>query len=121
MEDVIGIAAIDKKMGHGALMTWGRIFDPVDDKGILEITRVVLPKYGFLNVRKVAICSSLKEVASFPYFFEALLSFSWKPIPFGERSYATWRKRIETEMRAGKHFHFLGILRKGQIFPNPGP
>lgn len=53
------------------------------------------------------VCASLSEAAAQPYFYEALLDFAQKPIPFGE-GYGRWRREKAAAMADGSEFYFLG-------------
>jgi hypothetical protein len=52
---------------------------------------------------------SLIEVSRFQYFYEALLSFAWKPIPFGEHM-QEWQASRRLELKAGRGIYFLGSI-----------
>jgi hypothetical protein len=56
------------------------------------------------------VCGSLREAAdsgSAPYFYECLLYFCWKPIPFGDH-YEQWRSDREAAMEQGRDISFCG-------------
>ena len=108
MEDIIAIKVLDKKKGEAAFLTWGRVFDRVDPAHIEKVLTRFLPKYGLNDVAKVTVCWSLKDVASYPYFFEKLVFFAWKPIPFGKR-YKSWAFKMKRAISSGKEIYFLGI------------
>ena len=89
-------------------MTWGRIQDPVDP-GPLE-TLTLRASSGFRLIGsplKARVCSSLREAAGEPYFYEALLAFARESIPYGD-GYEAWRAAKDTAMGSGKGFVFLG-------------
>jgi hypothetical protein len=53
------------------------------------------------------LCDSLQEARDAPYFFEAVIAFAHRPIPFGP-GYEAWRRRLLRRMRDGKEICFLG-------------
>jgi hypothetical protein len=107
MHDVIAIKVKDKRKGKGAFLTWGRVFDRLDTSEIENKIILAAKRFGFHHIESISVCESLQSVAHYPYFYEALLTISWKPIPFG-RGYKIWAKKKKREMLAGKEIYFLG-------------
>ena len=46
------------------------------------------------------VCASLREAASQPHFYEALLTFAQQPIPYGD-GYDKWRREKAEDMEEG--------------------
>ena len=44
MEDIVAIKAVEKSGKEHFFLTWGRIFDPVDEEALLAAVRVNLPR-----------------------------------------------------------------------------
>jgi hypothetical protein len=108
MEDVIAIEVTDRKRGQAAFMTWGRIIDPIDtDKTIASLTPV-FAKAGFLDVVDVNVCENLGMASGYPYFYEGIIHFASKKIPYG-RGYKAWEERTRLAMLRGKDVYFLGL------------
>lgn len=108
MEDVVGIKAKDRSGNIVAFMTWGRLFDPVEDDGLLKAVENQSGSFAGGPMIDFSICRSLLDVADHQYFFEGLLHFAWRPIPFGE-GYEQWRKQKRIELKeSGKDLFFLG-------------
>jgi len=42
-----------------------------------------------------------------PLFYEALVWFAQKPIPFGE-GYESWQRKVDSLMQDGKEIYFVG-------------
>jgi hypothetical protein len=53
------------------------------------------------------MCTSLREAAGAPWFYEGLMSMAVHKIPSGPR-YRKRRKRIKAEMKRGMHLYFAG-------------
>lgn len=108
MEDIVAVE-VTTSDGHRAyFMTWGRIQDIVDPGPIERLMLKVAHKFAIGGAAESArICKSLQEAKDAPYFYEAVVAFAHKPIPFGP-DYANWRRRMQRRMRAGKEIYFLG-------------
>jgi len=50
---------------------------------------------------------TLQEAAQAPYFFEGLVSFAQRPIPFGDQ-YEDWRAKRRKRMEDGHEIYYLG-------------
>ena len=111
MDDIIAVEVKDGKRGNAAFLTWGRVFDRIDPDIIENKIAAAAPRFGLHNIKSVQVCWSLQEVARYPYFYEALVAFSWKPIPFG-KGYKAWAAKKRKEISAGKEIYFLGTIPK---------
>jgi hypothetical protein len=90
LEDVVAIKARSKNGKAVAFLTWGRLFDRIDDIELLRVVKFHSGKYAGAPMTQFRLCDSLLEVADHQYFYEALLSFSRQPIPYGKR-YESWK------------------------------
>lgn len=82
MEHIIGIKFKHKDGTYGAYITWGRIFDDLDDADLLEI---VSKKPHVLEAK---LCRTLQEVKHYPYFYEVFWQFpAYKDIPDDPKEY----------------------------------
>jgi hypothetical protein len=110
MDDVVAIEVVTPPQRH-YFLTWGRIFDPVDGVELLATIEAHLGQVG-LNKKEVTasrVCSTLQEASQALYFFEGLISFSHRPIPFGD-GYELWRKKKQSQMEEGREIYYLGAL-----------
>jgi len=92
MEDIVGIKIIDKKKGEAAFITWGRLFDTIDDTELLNVVKKHFSRWGITELESIELCYSLVEIAYMPYFYECLIRFIQEPIPFGPK-YDAWKKK----------------------------
>jgi hypothetical protein len=111
VEDVVGIKVRDKKRGWMGLMTWGRLWDPVDATELLRVVKRHFTTCGIDEADEVEVCWSLRDLSSAEYFYEAILHFSWNPPPFGD-TYADWRNARRKDLEEGRGIYFLGSLEK---------
>ena len=101
MEDIVAIRVIDSRGKKHFFVTWGRVFDAVDPKPLLDAVRSSLPKFGGMSaIRSIRVCETLQEAADQPYFYEALFSFS------RERDLSERVRRAR--IIAGKNIYYLG-------------
>jgi hypothetical protein len=107
VEDIVAIKATDSRGKHHFFLTWGRSFDRVDPKPLLTAVRPGLAQFGLPVIRKLDVCATLQEASGQPYFFEALLAFARKPIPFG-KTYTAWRAACRRRIASGKDIYYLG-------------
>ncbi len=107
VEDVIAVRVTLEDGESLAFMTWGRLFDAVDETEILDAVEKALPTYGIRAWSTIAVCDNLGEVANERYFYEALLSFAWKAPPSGKR-HASWQSKKRKLVKAGRNIYFLG-------------
>lgn len=108
MENVVAVTARTKD-GHAvAFLTWGRLWDPVDDRKLLEVIASRSVAFAGAPMTDFKVCNSLSEVADYLYFYEGLLHFAWRPIPIGD-SYESWREdRAARLAESGEDLYFLG-------------
>jgi len=106
MEDVVAIEATFTDGSKLYCMTWGRVFDPVDPTELLAVVQplIVQPED---DLAKLRVCETLQEASSAPYFFEALIFFGQRSIPFGP-GYAEWEYRMRAAVKSGKQVYRLG-------------
>ena len=109
MEDIVGIKFEDKKMGEGAFLTWGRLFDEVDESELLDLIKKHLPNWNINNLESIEVCYSLQEVSDQPYFYECLIKFIQEPIPYGAK-YKAWKKKKKKALLEGKDIYFMGFM-----------
>jgi len=110
LEDVVGITGKASSGNDMAFMTWGRLFDPVDDAEFLDIIELHSSMFAGGPARNLKVCNSLLEVSKYEYFYEALLHYAWNKIPFGE-NWNEWRSaRREALIKSGADIYFLGPL-----------
>lgn len=107
MDDVVGVIAEDSVRGRVGFVTYGRLWDPVDPAELLANISAHLPECGIENVVSLSLCDTLSELREAPYFFESLISFSWRPIPFGP-NYEQWRESTRREVELGRHIYCVG-------------
>jgi len=107
VEEIVAIKATDKRGTKHFFVTWGRAFDPVDPKPLLTAVRPALSQFGLSGIRSLQVCSTLQEASGQPYFFEALLAFSQKRIPYG-KTYSTWNAACRKQIASGKDIYYLG-------------
>jgi hypothetical protein len=109
MDDVVGIKVRDPERGWVGFMTWGRLWDPVADAELLRAIRAHLRTLGIEQPEELELCSSLRELRSAEYFYEAIINFSWRPPPFGD-GYDAWKDARRAELEEGLSIYFLGNL-----------
>ena len=106
MEDIIAIKVVtgsEKKF----FLTWGRIFDRVDEQKIIDIIKGFLSVYRIKEYQQIRVCESIQEASSAKYFFECLFKMSQKKIPFGV-GYKKWQSSMRKKIETGKEIYFLG-------------
>jgi hypothetical protein len=109
MEDVVGIRLHDRQKGYWGVITWGRIWDRIDDSKLCEAIKNHAPQIGLTACDEVELCESLAEIASAKYFYEAIIAFASRPIPFGE-GYEAWREERKREISEGREIYSVGAL-----------
>jgi hypothetical protein len=101
MEDIVAVRVTDSRGKKHFFITWGRAFDRVDPKSLLEAIRSSLPKSGSLSaIRSIKVCDTLQDASKQPYFYEALFSFS--------RERVSSKKVLRARIVAGKDIYYLG-------------
>ena len=108
MEDLVAVE-VTTNDGHTCyFITWGRIQSAVDPAPLERLIMKVASHFAIGSEPASArLCWSLSDARDAPYFYEALWSFSQKPIPFGP-GYEKWRKRMNRRMREGREIYFVG-------------
>jgi len=109
MEDIVGIKIKDKIKGEGALITWGRLFDPVDETELLDVIKAHVARWGINDLESISVCYSLKEIADQPYFYESLIRFIQEPIPYGS-GYESWKRKKKKALKKGEDIYFTGFM-----------
>ena len=105
MEDVVALKARKIDGSFVAVLAWGRIFHPIDPTELIDAFKESLHMDAEL-LDEAVLCDSLAEVSHFKYFYEGLLSFAMKPIPFGP-GYDAWRDEKRREYATGCGDFFL--------------
>lgn len=108
MEYIVAIKFKRSDGKIGAYLTWGRIFDSLEDTELLEIVK---NKFKNLEPR---LCRTLQEVSQFPYFYEGLWTFSQEYRPMEGEEALKWKKKKAEEMKRGSDFYLLGYLDKDE-------
>jgi hypothetical protein len=109
MEDIIGIKVLNSRQKSVGFMTYGRLWDAVDDSELKDAIRANLTRFGLEPSNEIQMCRSLKELQSCNYFYEGLIWFAWHPIPFGPQ-YEEWRRQKQVELLSGESIYYLGEL-----------
>jgi hypothetical protein len=109
MDDVIGVRVRDAKRGWVGFVTYGRLWDRVDPANELAAISAHFSTFGIKEPVDVRLCDSLQELASAKYFYEALLTFAWQPVPFGP-GYEAWRAEMRSAVENGKHIFYVGEI-----------
>jgi hypothetical protein len=107
MDDVVCVKVKDKTRGTVFVMTWGRVFDPIDPKPLFKALRQGLQPSGLREIKSMHLCDSLAEGAAETFFYEALISFAQKPIPFGRETYWRWTEKTRRAIENGKEIHVI--------------
>lgn len=108
MDDWVAVEVKTDSGRSAFFVTWGRIQDAVDPGPLEELTQRIATRFS-IGGRPVSarVCANLREAARQPDFYEALLTFAQKPIPYGE-GYDEWRRETADKMAEGREFYFLG-------------
>lgn len=114
MEDVVAIVAKDRLGRQVGIMTWGRLFGALESKPLLREVKKHSKTFDGGPMRDLTLCESLSQASKFAYFYEALIHFSQRPMPFG-KGYKAWQKRKRDELiYHGKGIYFLGYRQGGR-------
>jgi hypothetical protein len=116
LDHVIAVRLITDA-GDCYFLTWGRIQHPVEPGPVEALifdaaTRFALPGRPV----RAQICATLGDARDAPLFYEALVSFAQKPIPFGRR-YEAWRRATDAAMRQGQEIFAAGPFGPGSATP----
>jgi hypothetical protein len=107
MDNVVCVKVNDRKRGAVFVITWGRVFDPIDPRSLFEALGHGLRLNGLLDIKSMQLCSSLAEGAAETYFYEALISVAHKPIPFGRERYPRWARKMRQAIKLGKESYII--------------
>ncbi|HEX3549994.1 MAG TPA: hypothetical protein VHT53_06435 [Candidatus Elarobacter sp.] len=94
MEAVVAVIIRDSERGETALLTWGRLYHPVDPSELLATIRRVLPTMGFGAEPELTLCDTLGEASDFAYFHEGLITFA--SVLASQRK---WRAEFQAALR----------------------
>lgn len=111
MEHLVGIKVKDKVLGEIGFVTWGRIFDPVDDDELLAAVKKNLKKFGIFEPESMEVCYSLQDVSEFLYFYEAIFEFSKNKFPDTGAEYKKWRAKKKKAILQGEDIYSLGLTK----------
>jgi hypothetical protein len=109
VDDIVGFRVLNSQRRWVGLLTYGRLWEPIDDSDLKAAVRASLPKFGLQSTDEICLCDSLQELRSCPYFYEGFLSFAWHPIPFGD-DYEEWRAQMRARVLSGDSIHCVGEL-----------
>ena len=76
MEDLVAVKFCDGDKGRRALITLGRVLDPVDEEPLKAILLKTLPLMGFRKVSSIEVCFDLGDARDYRYFYEGILYFA---------------------------------------------
>src|SRR3954463_7213484 len=107
MDDVVCVKVKQKGKRLIYLLTWGRVFDPVDPSTLLKAIEEGLISFGLKSIPPPELCASLSEGAKEKYFYEGLIAFARKPIPFGRTTYRAWATKMQRAIRSGKEIFVI--------------
>jgi len=107
VEDVIALRVTESDGTSVAFLTWGRLFDPVDETEIIAAVVRVLPEFGVHVFTEIAVCDNLGEVATERYFYEGLVSFA-SDMRDDSKDDESWRSLRRKAVISGKEIYFLG-------------
>jgi hypothetical protein len=89
-------------------LTWGRLIDPVETKGVEELVGSHLSKFALGGPAvSISVCDSLREAAGARYFYECFFEMCQKPIPFGD-GYKVWAAQMLEQLKQGREIYYLG-------------
>jgi hypothetical protein len=108
MEDIVAVELTTTDGDVCYFVTWGRIQSRVEPGPLEKLILKVADHFAISGLpAKARLCWSLQDARETPYFYEALFTFSQRPIPFGP-GYEKWRQRMHRRMRRGKQIYFVG-------------
>ena len=108
MDDWVAVEVKTDSGRSGFVITWGRIQDAIDPRPLEELTLRIATQFSIGGKPVSArVCLTLREAADQPDFYEALLTFAQKPIPYGQ-GYDEWRRERAKAMEEGREIYFLG-------------
>ena len=108
MDDIVALRVRLTNGEKRYFLTWGRVFDPVDPRGLCDAVWGQLDKFALGgDAARIDLCDSLREAAEAPYFFESFFAMCQKKIPFGDE-YLEWATRTRSDIEQGRGLYFLG-------------
>jgi len=108
MEDIVALKVVVTSGPSHYFLTWGRLIDPVETKGLEELVRSHLPKFGLTGeVGMISVCDSVREASGTRYFYENFFRMCQKPIPFGD-GYTQWASKMLEQLKQGREIYYLG-------------
>jgi hypothetical protein len=107
MDDIVAIKVVDHAEKKHFFLTWGRVFDAIDEEPLLAAIEANLSMWGVRKARSLEVCDSLQEAASERYFFEAFFMMSQERIPFGPK-YKSWQASKRKRIKKGEDIRYLG-------------
>ena len=111
MDDLVAVEVTTVAGEKCYFLTWGRIQAHVDPKPLEELILSVAHHWALPSEAASArVCDVLAEAREAPLFYEALFTFSQKPIPFGD-GYDSWRRETDERMRNFEEIFFAGPFR----------
>lgn len=115
------IVAVEVRLVSGErryFLTWGRIQDPVEP---VPLAALVLRNAGRFAIdgqaESARVLWTLHPAIDTPGFWDAFFDMCQRRIPFGNRRYERWRKKIAERQGQGKEIWYLGhwvVPRDGQ-------
>lgn len=109
MDDIIAIKIKDKVEGETGFLTFGRIFDRVDDKEIVSVVKSHCHKYGIDDIESIELCWQIQDVSHMRYFYEAFYSITQEKIPTNGKDYEEWVNQKKQSILYGDDIFFLGF------------
>jgi hypothetical protein len=109
VEDVVAVEMVVPPLRH-YFMTWGRVFDPPSGEAeLLTAVTAFAPAAIGETASDSRICDTLRSASNAPYFYEGLLSFAQRAIPYGDE-YANWRLARRAAIQQGREIYYLGSI-----------
>ena len=115
MDYVIGLVLENEDGRDDCLLTWGRLYSPVDPEPILDVVRGKLSKFGLAESagRRLRAAATLQEVAHAPMFYECLISMQnmrFRAILDNPslRNDDKWYEYCRGQIERGRHIWYLG-------------
>jgi hypothetical protein len=108
MEDIVALKVVLEKVPNHYFLTWGRLLDPVETKGLEELIASHLSQFGLPGPPvSISVCDSVREAAGARYFYECFFQMCQKPIPFGD-AYGPWAAQMLEQLKQGREIYYLG-------------
>ncbi|MDQ6714118.1 MAG: hypothetical protein M3Z28_13160 [Candidatus Dormibacteraeota bacterium] len=108
MEDIVALKVVLEKGPNHYFLTWGRLLDLVETKGLEELVGSHLSKFALNGaVVSISVCDSIREAAGARYFYECFFQMCQKTIPFGD-AYRPWAAQMLEQLEQGREIYYLG-------------